>query len=371
MKERHQIIRHWRQGYSSILITLVRVQGSSYRQVGARMMLGKDGGYEGSISGGCLEADVLRKASWLIRKGATVESYSTLFDVAGEMPFGLGCGGVVDLLLESVESPECTALLESVETSLAGHKRTVATWLPDGNRSLMRAIFSADGTVVFASEGLAENDLNQARAKFLHDLAVDLPGVFVERLDPPQRLFVFGAGEDTKPLVSMAALQGWRVIVIDGRSHFARADRFPEATVKTAEAISDAIREVTARDAVVLMTHSYEQDKEFLTSLLPIGPNYLGLLGSRQRSSLLIAEAAATLGWSITECCERVSAPIGLDIGGEGREAIALAIVAEIQASCMGKQMMTRRLSAERVQSYLADESSKRYLQSQCRTDSQ
>jgi xanthine/CO dehydrogenase XdhC/CoxF family maturation factor len=334
------------------------------------MMLGKDGDYEGSISGGCLEADVLRKASWLIRDGATVESYSTLFDLVGEMPFGLGCGGVVDLLLESVDTPECQALMQSIELSLAGHERIVATWLPNGNRRMMRAIFSPDGAVVFASEGLQADELTQAKAQCLHDFPADLESVFAERLDSPQRLFVFGAGEDAKPLVSMAVLQGRRVTVTDGRAHFARADRFPEATVKIADSPGTATRDVSARDAVVLMTHSYEQDRDYLASVLPIRPQYLGLLGSRQRSSLLIAEASATLGWSLTECCELVSAPIGLDLGGEGREAIALAIVAEIQAACTGKRVTTRRLSEERIQGYLADESSKRYLQAQCPTES-
>jgi xanthine dehydrogenase accessory factor len=82
------------------MITLVGVQGSSYRQPGARLLLSGDGRYEGTISGGCLEADVLRKTSWLTRNGAALERYSTLLDETTEMPFGLGCGGIIDLLLE-------------------------------------------------------------------------------------------------------------------------------------------------------------------------------------------------------------------------------------------------------------------------------
>ena len=89
-------------------------------------------------------------------------------------------------------------------------------------------------------------------------------------------------------------------------------------------------------------------------------------VGSRRRSLLLIVEVAATLGWSIMECCEKISAPIGLDIGGEGPQAIALAVIAEAQVCCAGKQIDTRRLSVEQVQSCLADDSSKMYLQTQC-----
>jgi xanthine dehydrogenase accessory factor len=96
------------------------------------------------------------------------------------------------------------------------------------------------------------------------------------------------------------------------------------------------IPQINSHDAVVIMTHSYEQDRDYLASLLPVKPKYLGLLGSRQRSSLLIAEAAARLDWSVSECCEYICAPVGLDIGGEGPEAIALAIIAEAQAYCMG-----------------------------------
>ena len=109
MRERRQIVKQWRQGSASAMITLFGVQGSSYRQPGARLLLSGDGRYKGTISGGCLEADILRKTSWLTRNGAALERYSTLLDETTEMPFGLGCGGIIDLLLEPIETPECQA----------------------------------------------------------------------------------------------------------------------------------------------------------------------------------------------------------------------------------------------------------------------
>jgi xanthine dehydrogenase accessory factor len=369
MREQRQIVEQWHQGSALILVTLVRVQGSSYRQPGARLIVCKDGTYEGSISGGCLEADLLRKAAWLTRDGAAVERYSTLFDETADIPFGLGCGGVLDVLLESVDTAECQALLRAVELTLLGHEHLIATWLPKNGEGMMRAVFRANGDLIFASQGLSSERLAAARVKCLHRRETASNGMVIEHLVPPQRLFVFGAGDDAKPLVTMACLLGWSVKVIDGRAHLARKDRFPEKIVDVISAPDAAIQQIDTRDAVVIMTHSYEQDRDYLACLLPARPRYLGLLGSRQRSSLLIAEAAAKLEWSVSECCQYICAPIGLDIGGEGPEAIALAIIAEAQAHCMGKPNEPRRLSADHVQRYLAAGDAQHYLQTQCSLD--
>jgi xanthine dehydrogenase accessory factor len=369
MREQRQIVERWHQGSALILVTLVRVQGSSYRQPGARLVVCKDCTYEGSISGGCLEADLIRKAAWLTRDGASVERYSTLFDETADLPFGLGCGGVLDVLLESIDTAECQALLLAVEATLSGHGHLVATWLPKDDEGMMRAVFRADGELIFASKGLSSEHLFEARMKCLHSSETALNGMVIERLMPPQRLFVFGAGDDAKPVVTMACLLGWSVKVIDGRAHLARKNRFPEKNAEVISAPDVAIQQIDSRDAVVVMTHSYEQDREHLVSLLPLRPKYLGLLGSRQRSSLLIAEAATKLEWSVSECCHYICAPIGLDIGGEGPEAIALAIIAEAQAYCMGKPNERRRLSADHVQRYLATGDSQHYLQTRCSLD--
>jgi xanthine dehydrogenase accessory factor len=369
MREQRQIVERWHQGSAMILVTLVRVQGSSYRQPGARLVVCKDGTYEGSISGGCLEADLLRKAAWLTRDGAAVERYSTLFDETADIPFGLGCGGVLDVLLESVDSAECQALLLAVESTLSGHEHLVATWLPKDDEGMMRAVFRADGELIFASKGLSSERLSGARMKCLHGADADFSEMSIERFVSPQRLFVFGAGDDARPLVTMACLLGWSVKVIDGRAQLARKNRFPENNVEVISDPNVAIQQVNSRDAVVIMTHSYEQDRDYLASLLPLRPKYLGLLGSRQRSSLLIAEAAAKLEWSVSECCQYICAPIGLDIGGEGPEAIALAIIAEAHAYCMGKSSEPRRLSADHVQRYLTTGDAQHYLQTQCSLD--
>jgi xanthine dehydrogenase accessory factor len=372
MREGRQIVRLWRQGGAIALVTLVRTEGSSYRRPGARLLLGRGGEHAGTISGGCLEAEVVRKAAWLIREGAVVDRYSTMFDDTAEMPFGLGCGGVVDLLIEPVETPECRAVLSALDGALAGGEVTVLTWLPRAGRRLERAVLAASGDFTFASDGLTELELVKARANVLlkkGNYSSD-SGVFVERIAPPQRLFVLGAGDDAKPIVSMAALLGWSVSVMEGRAQMARADRFPEAErVVVASAASSEVRSIRHDDAVVLMTHSYEQDRELLAAVLPLRPRYLGLLGARHRSSLLVSEAAAMLGWTVGACCDRIYAPVGLDLGGDGPEAIALAVIAEVQACCMGKMGASRRLSPQDVERNLREGGSARYLQKQCALD--
>jgi xanthine/CO dehydrogenase XdhC/CoxF family maturation factor len=334
--------------------------------------LGLRGEYAGTISGGCLETEVVQKATWLVRGGAVVERYSTMFDDTAEIPFGLGCGGVVDLLLEPADTAECGALMAAMEGSLAGEDVTVLTWLPRDDRGLARAVLSASGDFLFASSKLTEPELVDARAGVLRQgWRETMPeGIFVERIVAPQRLFVLGAGDDAKPLVSMGALLGWSVTVMDGRAQLARAERFPEAErVLVVSSASAEVLGIRPEDAVVLMTHSYEQDRELLASVLPLRPRYLGLLGARHRSSLLVSEVAAKLGRTVAACCEQIYAPVGLDLGGDGPEAIALAVIAEAHACCTGKLGTSRRLSAEDVERHVREGGASRYLQAQCALD--
>ena len=147
----------------------------------------------------------------------------------------------------------------------------------------------------------------------------------------------------------------------------ARAERFAEADGVLAMSAGEieGLR-IGDEDAVVVMTHSFEQDRAWLAALLPLAPRYLGLLGARHRSSLLVAEAAAMSGLSVEECCERIYAPVGLDLGGDGPEAIALAVVAEVQACATGKLGRSRRLSASDVAAQIERGGAAQYLLAQC-----
>lgn len=368
MMERRQLVSLWKRDGAGVLITLVRVEGSSYRRPGARLLIASaTAEHAGTISGGCLESEVIRRARWIAREQAAVERYATTFDDTSDIPFGLGCGGTVDLLFEPMAAPEGVALMQAMAEALEGRESTVVSFLPGDGRTLRRVIVDAGGSVVFASEALNQHKIDCARG-----LSPESPydGRFVERMQAPQRLFVLGAGDDAKPLVEMGALLGWTVIVADGRANLATTARFPKADeVRVLPPSGEHSLNIGPKDAVILMTHSYEQDRALLTALLPIGPRYLGLLGSRHRSSILVAESAAMIGRTVDACCERIFAPVGMDLGGDGPESVALSIVAEVQAVATGKLGGSRRLSPEEIQAQILLGGSSKYLQAQCAMD--
>jgi xanthine/CO dehydrogenase XdhC/CoxF family maturation factor len=360
----------WRQSQVSAMATLVKTKGSSYRRPGARLLVGVQRDYAGTISGGCLEAELIRRAAWLVREGAVIERYSTEFDDTAEIPYGLGCGGVVDLLLEPTDTLEFKALMSALERTIAGDETVVLTWLPQGGSKLARAVLAPKGDFLFASERLSESTLVRVRAIVMYGLEALPEEIFLERLVAPQRLFILGAGDDAKPLVSMGSLLGWTIHVLDSRTQLARPERFPEAEhVGAIHSPSSDLQEIKHNDAVVLMTHSYEQDRDLLAAVLPLRPKYLGLLGARHRTSLLISEVAARLRCSIEECCEQIQAPVGLNLGGDGPEAIALAVIAEVHAARTGELVNSRKLSPEDVESYVKQGGPALYLQARCALD--
>jgi xanthine/CO dehydrogenase XdhC/CoxF family maturation factor len=155
--------------------------------------------------------------------------------------------------------------------------------------------------------------------------------VLIEPLSPPQSLIIFGAGHDAIPLAQMAKLVGWHVTVVDGRSAYAVAGRFPEVDHVVQAFAHDipAKLPIPAGAAAVVMTHNYLHDLQLLKTLLPSPATYVGLLGPRRRADKLLSE----LGCSpVASQLAKLHAPIGLDLAAEGPDEIALAIVAEIQA---------------------------------------
>ena len=343
-----------------VLFSVVRVAGSSYRQPGARMAVLADGRTAGTLSGGCLEADLLRRAAWTVRDGAVVEQFSTGFDDTADVPYGLGCGGDIFILAESLGNPEAAALLQALEATLRGEERTVLTRLPEtAGCGFLRAVLDGNGQAVFCSEGFPVEQLATPGT---------LPGscgcvetgtgvFFVERLPAMQRLVIFGAGEDARPLARLAAGMGWAVTVAGTRPQQLTEARF-SGDVQRQLAVAAAEVPVLPADAVVLMTHSYEQDRRLLGELLPLAPRYLGLLGARHRSALLLSEASELAGIGIHEAVERTHAPIGLELGGDGPEAVALAIVAELQrtfAAAPGRALASRRMQLGEVERLLQD----------------
>lgn len=298
----------------SALATLVTVSGSSYRRPGARLLLTHDGHRIGSISGGCLEEDVLARATRVL---ATSQPDLVTYDTTSENDLvwgvGLGCHGVVQVLVEKL--PPRPPWVAALAANLIAHRAT-------------------ELAVVYASE----NTLHLGT--HLHSAATDAgessARVFLNTVPAPTALTIFGAGDDARPLVRMAKELGWHVTVADPRRDFATPERFPSAdhvVLAPAAQLTSRIPHVPHSVAVV-MTHHYVHDVPILHSLLA-SPDlrYIGLLGPRKRAERILADLEQN-GASINpDARSRLHAPVGLDLGAETPEEVALSIIAEIQAS--------------------------------------
>ncbi|HVW21995.1 MAG TPA: XdhC/CoxI family protein [Opitutaceae bacterium] len=297
-----------------VLATLVSVEGSSYRRAGARALFEADGSRLGSISGGCLEEDIRERARSVAASGRPeVALYDTTSENDLVWGTGAGCHGVVRVLLERLPArPGWAARL--AENLLAGRPTDLA--------------------VVWQSEETG------ALGTFL---AGELPaagaaGIFRQTVPPAPALAIFGAGDDAQPLARGAAELGWRVTVADPRPAFATADRFPAAARIVAPADELAARVAPAPGALaVVMTHHYVHDLPVLRGLLPRPLAYLGLLGPRQRAERILSDLAAA-GLAVTPAMRaRLHAPVGLDLGSDGPEEVALSILAEMRAALSGR----------------------------------
>ena len=341
-------------GSDYVLATVVDVDGPSYRKPGARMLIAKDGRRAGTVSGGCLESEVAKRAWWLTESGPVVERYSTAED-DGDIPYGSGCGGVVYVLLErrATAAPLLTALEAAFHARVPLAIATVLEGADAGKR-------------VFAGPTIQNHEAAQSSVRLdetvLHSLAalalermqsidqrITIGGhetrVWVDYRAARPGLWIFGAGDDAKPLLHMARELGWFAAIADGRSNLATRERFPLAdTVLTLPistlpaAGSSLLTEVKTTDAVVLLTHSFEQDARILAALFAQDalPVFVGVLGPQRRTREVLAEAARLLklpnpAEHAEQWLPELHAPTGLDLGAETPAAIALSIIAEIQ----------------------------------------
>lgn len=340
-------------GSDYVLATVVDVDGPSYRKPGARMLIAPDGRRAGTVSGGCLEAEVVKRAWWLTESGPVVERYSTAED-DGDMPYGSGCGGVVYLLLE--RRVTAAPLLTALETAFHARVPLAIATVLDG-AGIANRVFAGPTIQKGRNQSTAETSgailenlafLALERMQSI-DQRVAIDGsdtrIWVDYRAARPGLWIFGAGDDAKPLLRLARQLGWFAAVADGRSHLATLERFPSADKVLAflssalpESASSFLADVKATDAVVLVTHSFEQDSRILAALLSgdFVPAYLGVLGPQRRTREVLAESAGLLGFSnpaerVEQWLAQMHAPTGLDLGAETPAAIALSIIAEIQ----------------------------------------
>jgi xanthine dehydrogenase accessory factor len=327
------------------LATIVGVQGSTYRREGARLLVPAEGKPVGTISGGCLEGDVRVAAAEVMEDGVPrLLHFDLTADDEAVWGWGLGCNGVVDVFVEPAEGAMETAAVIRRAVDEQRHLATLTVIeAVDGSgiRPGARIVVHPDG----AMEGsLGDGQVDEAaRDEGLRALAdersgmLELPGglrVFAESLVPPIRLLVCGAGHDAIPLVRFAGNLGWRVEVLDDRDAFLKPHRFPGATRFVKTEPMDAAREagVDDRTYVVVMSHNFLRDKDYLRSFLGTPAAYIGMLGPGARLERLLAELEREGFEPRREDLSVVHGPAGLDLGGDGPEEVAWAIVGEIMA---------------------------------------
>jgi xanthine/CO dehydrogenase XdhC/CoxF family maturation factor len=301
-------------GQPSVLATLVSVAGSSYRRPGARMLIRRNAPRIGSISGGCLEEDVLARATRVMESGkADVVVYDTTSENDLVWGVGLGCHGIVRVLLERL--PPQPAWAAALAKNFK-NRRSTALAITHGGTELEQW-----GTRLAAPGDCASPD-----------------ALFLETVPPPPALLIFGAGDDAQPLARLAAELGWNVTIADPRPSFATSERFPVANALVVGA-ADALvaRADPGPEAfAVVMTHHYVHDVPILRDLITRPLAYLGLLGPRKRAEKILGDLAAA-GLDVTPAQRaRLHAPVGLDLGADSPDQVALSIVAEIQATVTG-----------------------------------
>lgn len=308
------------------LATVVAVRGSSYRRPGARLLVPRDGRPVGLISGGCLEDEAARLARGALAVDApvlvTVDHSAEGDELWG---LGLGCRGVIELFAEPPGLARET--LDALRDARRGTPCYHLTGL-DGDRRRLSAV-EADALGERAALAVA-----RGRPTLIGESVLD-------PILPPLHLVVCGAGPDAGPLVEAGSRLGWRVSVVDPRRSLLAADRFPGASLHDAEP-SDAASAVGADawTAVVIMSHDYLRDAAFLGGFLGRDVRYLGVLGPRDRTERLLAELPSPPSEADLAV---LHAPAGLDIGADGAEEVAAAIVAEILAVTHGGSGMPLR----------------------------
>ena len=362
MRDWHKIVEAFERlcaaGEPAALATVVSVEGSSYRRPGARMLVAGDGRTWGTVSGGCLEQDVARRARMLIVDPAEpfLVGYETDEEGGGEesaKPIidpgpSLGCGGRIEILIQRVTQTDPGALSALSAIVRRRTPAVVATVIRNGaarddtaTGAQLIQIGEESTYDRIADPRLRKELKKQTRLappeRSYEIQRIDLPNggwtdVLLEWLVPAQSLAIFGDGHDVGPIVDLAKSLGWHVTVIGSRAEAGLRQRFPSADVLISSADNPAAgaADLPPDAAAVVMGHNLRRDTAALAGLLKNPPAYIGVLGPRHRTARLLA-AAGHAGQE-----DRIFSPVGLDIGAETPEQIALSILSEIQAVTAG-----------------------------------
>lgn len=331
-----------REGRRAALATVVRVQGSAYRHEGAKLVVGDDDRIVGNVSGGCLEEDVREVARRVLATGrAERRTYCGGADEIAAWDLGVGCEGAVEVLIEEAGPWHATldaALRADARVVCVTDLAAVAAAGTTAERDAAHRVLTGADADAWFGTGASRLEVRDGREWF------------VEVLTPPPRLLVVSAGDDARELARLADRVGFRVLVADRRPGLLDAARFP-ATVQRVETDADRLGERVVLDAdafAVVMTHHFQDDVDYLRALLRSPVRYLGVLGPRARTERILARLR--LEGPVDE--RRIYGPVGLDIGTDGAEQVALAVVAELLAVRSGRRPRSLR---DRVEPIHAD----------------
>lgn len=385
MKEIKAIIQAYEQaekeGKKSALVTVVHLEGSSYRRPGARMLVTDEGEMTGAISGGCLEGDALRKAlSVLNQQQSRLVTYDTSDEEDASIGVQLGCAGVIQVLMEPIDHARVNHPVELLKKLVRKRQPYVLVTLfsledKKGAQPGTCLLIEADGTVsgdmtdgAFKQVVLEDvtTCFDQKQSAFRNYRSANFAiTAFIEYIEPALALMIIGAGNDVIPLVEMANTLGWEPSVIDGRPTHAKRERFASACqilVSKPEKVLEQLV-IDEQTVFVLMTHNYNYDLAMLKALVHTPVSYIGLLGPKKKLDRMLGDLKSE-GITLTEeQLSRIYGPVGLEIGAETAEEIALSILAEIWAVKTGTGGKSLRTKEDTIHSREATRISEKQIQ--------
>lgn len=360
MKEIAEIINAFdkaqHEGKQTALVTLVHVEGSSYRRPGARMLVTESGELTGAISGGCLEGDALNKALLAMHQQKNMlVTYDTTDEDDAVLGLGLGCNGIIQVLIQPVNNGQENGPMQLLKKVTASRRNNILVTL----FSLKERKAEQPGTIINKNDDeifyvgnvnpvlkkIIEEDITASfyhqQSSFKNYKTTDTEiTAYIEFVPPAVSLVIVGAGNDAEPVAAMASILGWQVTLIDdGRDKNTKTGRFAGACQLMVVKPEDVLKNIVLDDNTffLMMTHNYNYDMAMLRVLLPKQVRYLGVLGPRKKMDRMLAELE-TEGLRLnSQQLAAIHSPVGLDIGAETPEEIALSMIAEIKAVMAGK----------------------------------
>jgi xanthine dehydrogenase accessory factor len=354
MSELHALVEAARAeraaGRAFVSATVMAVRGSAYRHAGARMLAADAGWLAGSISGGCLEREVLTRGFHRTRNGPVLAVYDAA-EAGLDEATGSGCQGVIEFLLERCEKPGRCDALSFIERCIAEETRGVIVSVFRSQRDdvpvgARLTLLKGESAVDFEATAPRALLLTAAHAALARggstqvSIGRDLDTIeaLVEVIEPPPHLFVFGSGHDVTPLLGLAKQLGWSVSIWDAQPRISARERLRAADAYLTGELDAAIARLNrcARPAAVVMGHHLGQDEQVLGALLGSRAHYIGVLGPRRRTEHMLDACAARGVRPSPEARAHLYAPVGLQIGAHTPAEIALAILSEAQAALSG-----------------------------------